>query len=120
MPNYKYHHTHLISPDPNKTADFYVKMFGAQKGPGMKTPSGATAVPLKLNGSSILVSGPRTQPANYGLNHFGISTDDIETTVKELKASGVKFQTEITQTASGSKIAFFWAPDNVLIELVQE
>jgi hypothetical protein len=30
MPNYKYSHEHLMSPDPQKTADFYIKMFGAK------------------------------------------------------------------------------------------
>jgi catechol 2,3-dioxygenase-like lactoylglutathione lyase family enzyme len=120
MPNYKYHHVHLISPDPEKTAEFYARMFGAQKGAAAKTPSGAMSVSLKLNGSSILVGGPRTQPPEYGLNHFGIATDDIEAAVKELKAAGVKFQVEITAIRPGVKIAFFWAPENVLIELVED
>lgn len=120
MPKIKFHHTHLISPDPEKTAEFYVKNFGAQKAPPMKLPSGAMSVPLILNGSSILVSSPRTQPAKYGLDHFGISSDNIEATVKQLKASGVKFQMELTEIRPGTRIAFFWAPENVLIELVEE
>jgi len=116
----KFHHTHLISADPEKTAEFYVKLLGAQKGEPRKTPSGALSVPLTLNGSPILVSGPRTQPAQYGLNHFGISTTDFDATVKELKAAGVKFQTEPTEIRPGAKIAFFWGPENVLIEMVEE
>ena len=31
MPSYTFDHIHLISPDPDKTADFYVKMFGGKK-----------------------------------------------------------------------------------------
>jgi catechol 2,3-dioxygenase-like lactoylglutathione lyase family enzyme len=118
MPIYKYHHEHLMSPDPEKTAEFYVKMFGAQKGPAMKLPSGGVSVPLKLNGSTILVSGRPKPP--YGLDHFGIATDDLDVTVKELKAAGAKFTMEITQIRPGTRIAFFQAPDNVLIELVEE
>jgi lactoylglutathione lyase len=120
MPQYKYHHSHLISPDPEKTAEFYAKLFGAQKGVSRKTPSGAISVPLDLHGSSILVGGPRTQPAKYGLDHFGLVTDDIEAAVKDLKANGVKFQTELVEVRPGMKIAFFYAPDNVLIELTED
>jgi lactoylglutathione lyase len=120
LPKYRYHHAHLISPDPEKTADFYAKLFGAQKGVVRKTPSGATSVSLDLHGSSILVGGPRTQPAKYGLDHFGLATDDIEAAVKELKAAGVKFQMEATEVRPGMKIAFFYAPDNVLIELTED
>lgn len=119
MPNYSFHHTHLISPDPNKTAEFYIKNFGAQKADPISAPSGPSAR-LILNGSRLLIGAPRTEPARYGLDHFGIATDDIEATVKELKAGGAKFQTEITQLRPGAKIAFFYAPDNVLIELVEE
>ena len=120
MPNIKFHHTHLISADPEKIADFYVKMLGAKRGETRKTPSGAVSVPLTLNGSPILISGPRSQPPKYGLDHFGISTTDMDATVKELKAAGVKFQMEPTEIRPGSRIAFFWAPENVLIEIVEE
>ena len=120
MPKYKYHHAHLISPDPEKTADFYASLFGAQKGPVRKTPSGALSVSLDLHGSSILVGGPRTQPAKYGLDHFGLVTDDMEEAVKEMKAAGVKFQMEPAEVRPGMKIAFFYAPENVLIELTED
>jgi catechol 2,3-dioxygenase-like lactoylglutathione lyase family enzyme len=120
MPNHRFHHTHLISPDPEKTAQFYVQNFGAEKGASLKMPGGATSVPLVLNGSRILVGSPRTQPPRYGLDHFGIATDDIETTVRELKSNGARFQTEITEIRPGVRIAFFYAPDNVLIELIEE
>jgi lactoylglutathione lyase len=120
MPNYKYHHAHLISPDPEKTADFYAKMFGAQKGAVRKTPSGAMSVSLDLHGSSILVGGPRLQPPKYGLDHFGLVTDDIDAAARELKAAGVKFQMEPTEVRPGMKIAFLYAPENVLIELTED
>jgi lactoylglutathione lyase len=120
MPNFKYHHIHLISPDPEKTADFYATLFGAKKGAVRKTPSGAMSVSLDLHGSSILVGGPRIQPAKYGLDHFGLVTDDMEAAVKDLKTSGVKFQMESTEVRPGMKIAFFWGPENTLIELTED
>lgn len=88
-------------------------------------PNGAMMVSLSLNGSNILVSQPATPPppapgpATSGLEHFGIRTDDMEATVADLKAAGVKFRDEVRSFAPGVKIAFFWAPENVLIELVE-
>jgi lactoylglutathione lyase len=120
MPKFKYHHAHLISPDPEKTAEFYIRMFGAQKISTRKTPSGFTSVTLDLNGSAILIGGPRTQPPKYGLDHFGLVTDDMETAIRELKATGVKFETEPVEARPGMKFAFFSAPDNVSIELTED
>jgi catechol 2,3-dioxygenase-like lactoylglutathione lyase family enzyme len=126
MPNYWYHHIHLTSPDALKTGEFYERLFHAQRVMARKMPSGAMMVSLSLNGSNILVSQPATPPpplapgpATSGLEHFGIRTDDIEATVAELKAAGVKFRDDIREAMPGTKIAFFWAPENVLIELVE-
>ena len=118
MPEYKFDHVHLISPDPDKTAEFYVRHFNATAVQRMTLPGG-TAVFIQLNGSSIIVSNAMDAKRPYGLEHFGLSTDNIETTVAELKAAGIKFQMEITQIGPGIRIAFFRAPEDVLIELVE-
>jgi lactoylglutathione lyase len=118
MPKYAYDHVHLMSPDPVKTAQFYVKMFGAKISRTMSLPDGGKAVFLTIPGSNVIISPQKGAPAN-GLEHWGMTTDDIEKTVTELKAAGCKFQMEITQVGPGLKIAFFYAPDNVLIELLE-
>jgi len=118
LPNYKYSHEHLMSPNPEKTADFYVKMFGAKIDRVVKRPSGGVSLFLNLNGTTIVIS-ERQQPP-FGLDHFGIGTDDLDATVKELKAAGYKFTMEITSIGPKTRIAFFQAPDNALIELVEE
>ncbi len=128
MPNYYYDHAHLTSPDPLKTAEFYEKMFGAKRANVRELPDGRTMVELDLNGSEILVVHPRVKPdptphlpdTSYGLEHFGLITDDIEAAVAELKAKGVKFRDEIREPRPGFKFAFVWAPENVLIELVEK
>ena len=53
MLNYWFDHIHLVSPDPVKTAEFYVKMFGAKQ-----VGSGRVTVSLDLNGTTILISQP--------------------------------------------------------------
>ena len=62
--------------------------------------------------------GERTGCQN-GLAHFGIRTDDLKTAVEGLKASGVKFNQEITEVRPDFKISFLMAPENVTIELQQ-
>ena len=127
MPDYYYDHVHLTSPDPLKTAEFYEKMFGAKRTNVREMPDGRTAVELKLNGSEILVMHPRVKPGptphlpdtSYGLEHFGFTTDNLEEAVAGLKAKGVKFRGEIYSPRPGVKVAFLWAPENVLIELVE-
>jgi catechol 2,3-dioxygenase-like lactoylglutathione lyase family enzyme len=62
---------------------------------------------------------PTARGTISGLEHIGIRTDDMDTTVANLKANGVKFRDEIREFRPGVRIAFFWAPEDVLIELVE-
>jgi predicted enzyme related to lactoylglutathione lyase len=68
-------------------------------------------------GSPPLV--PATLQPQYGLIHFGLRTDNLEKAVEELKAKGMTFVQDITRLSSGSKISYFLAPENVLVELQQ-
>lgn len=125
MPNYWYHHIHLASTDPKKTAEFYKDLFNAEIVNTRELPDGRVTVELNLGGSIVLIMQRPAETeavpsgAGSGLDHFGLRTDDLETTVSNLKGKGVKFRGDITELGSRMKIAFFWAPDNVLIELVE-
>ena len=127
MPGYQYDHVHLITPSAPETAKFYVEMFGAREVTNRKLPDGRTSIGLDLSGTRILImerpagAGEETNSAEsgYGLEHFGIRTDNIEAAVAELKAKRVKFRDEITTVGSGTKIAYLWGPENVLIELLE-
>ena len=116
MPNYKYHHAHYMSPDPLKTAEFYEKMFGAIKEKVIKYPDGDVMVHLNLHGSRIWVSGSKSKPPFYGLHHIALSTDNIEASVSELKASGTKFMGDIVGLNEGVKATNLFTPDNAVIE----
>ncbi|MBA7571330.1 hypothetical protein ES708_13090 [subsurface metagenome] len=125
MPSYYYDHVHLISPNPLKTAQFYEEMFNAKRVSVKELSRGGINVELDLNGSRVLVmspsggSAPSSTEASHGLGHFGIRTDDLETAVADLKAKGVKFKEEMRVASSGAKVSFLWAPENVLIELLE-
>ena len=124
MLDYRFDHIHLISPDPVKTAQFYEDMFNAKRVIVRELEGGYASVELNLNGTKIMImsqadTGLSDKVDSYGLDHFGIITNNLEAAVAELKAKGVKFQQEITKIRPGVKISFLWAPENVLIELAE-
>ena len=125
MPKYWYDHVHLMSPDPVKTSQFYEEMIGAEKINQRELPGGGLSIELHINGSRILImqtKSPTATPPDQidaGLEHFGLFTDDVVAAVADLKAKGVKIRDEVREIRPGVKIAFIWAPENVLIELVE-
>ncbi len=117
MPNYRFDHIHLMSPAPLSTAEFYEKMFGARQVSTRTLDDGRVTVNLDLHGTTILITQPLGDSARAGLDHFGISTDDLAAAVEELKSSGVTFTRDIREVRPGFKISFLQAPENVTIEL---
>ncbi|MFC1901277.1 VOC family protein [Chloroflexota bacterium] len=117
MPSYEFDHVHLMSTDPVKTAEFYEKAFNAKRVKVSEMAEGRKNVSLNLNGITILISQSREDTVQNGLGHFGIRTNDLEAAAKELKASGVVFNQDITQIRPDFKISFVAAPENVTIEL---
>ncbi len=72
---------------------------------------------LVLNGAGIFIRSQKdgaTIPSEpvRGLEHFGLYTDDMETTVADLTANGVEVEVR------NPYIAFVRGPDNVRIELL--
>jgi len=125
MPGYLFDHIHLISPDPLQTSTFYEDIFGARRAGVAETETGPM-VRLEIGGSVIGIMPPRKQPllpaasgALYGLEHFGLKTDNLEQAVAKLKARNVRFALDIVEPKPGFKTSFIVAPDNVLIELFE-
>jgi lactoylglutathione lyase len=117
-PNYKYSHEHLMSPDPQKTAEFYEQTFGAKRISPHDGSDSRASVKLDLNGVTILINQPKEGEAT-GLVHFGIRTDKLDESVAAMKEQGIKFSQDITQVRPDFKISFLMAPEGVSIELQQ-
>ena len=53
------------------------------------------------------------------MHHYGLATENIEATVDDLKAKGVKFTQEIVKLPIRVKYTFMVTPDDVLVELLE-
>lgn len=125
MTKFTWEHIHLRSPDPAATARWYEDKLGAEV---IRTPQpdGSTRIDLDLSGQKVFIArsdpsstGPSPATPYMGLDHFGMTVDDIEAAVAELKSKGVAFTMEPKTIRPGVRIAFLTAPQDVSIELIQ-
>ena len=124
MAKFTYDHIHLRSPDPEATAAFYERMFGAEVLRTMQ--EGKPRIDLKLGGADIFIapvapdSGVNPPPTTpyQGLDHFGLAVSGIDAVVAELKAKDAEFTMQPTTIRPGVRIAFLRGPQGVSIELL--
>ena len=120
-------HMHLRSHDPRKAARWYVELLGARVVSETEGPGGFLSVHFDIGEVRFHMSSPRpeedlmegTSQAHFGLDHFGLHTDDVKETIASFEARGVKVLDGPTLMTSGNTIACMEGPDNVRIELVQ-
>jgi predicted enzyme related to lactoylglutathione lyase len=127
MTKFWFDHLHLVVPDPEKMADFFVKAFGAEKVSVDKLPDGRIRAELNITGGRMIINTPQSNdtrsPDNpqkrYGTEHFGMKVDELENALQQCLGAGGKLVREVMQIRPGTRIAFFMAPDNVLVELLE-
>ncbi len=125
MAKFTYDHIHLRSPDPEATASYYERMFGAEVIRTMQ--GGKPRIDLKLGGANIFIapvaSGDGVNPPPVtpyqGLDHFGLTVKDIDAVAAEIKAKGVQFTREPTTIRPGVRICFIRGPQGISIELLE-
>ena len=124
MVKFTYDHIHLRSPDPEKTAAYYERMFGAEIVRSMQ--QGKPRIDLKLGGANIFIASvapgdgvnpPPTTPYQ-GLDHFGLAVSGIDAIANDLKKKGVEFTKEPHSPRPGIKICFLRGPHGISIELL--
>lgn len=121
---FTFDHVHLRTPDPEATAAWYERIFGAEI--IRSTVAGKPRIDIKLGGLDIFVapvaagSGVADPPVTpyQGLDHFGVTVSGIDAIATELKAKGAEFTMEPTTIRPGTRIAFIRGPEGVSIELV--
>ena len=125
MAKFTYDHIHLRSPNPEATAQYYERMFGAEV--LRSTQQGKLRIDLKLGGANIFIApvkagdGVNTPPVTpyQGLDHFGLLVSGIDSIVAELKAKGVEFTMEPNNIRPGIRICFIRGPQGISVELLE-
>lgn len=126
---YEFEHIHLKAPDPEKTANWYVKAFNFEifNDRGVR-PTGDRFIECKSEDGTIFrISGARTDEnmgtgdadVHYGLEHFGITVDDMDAEIERLTELGAELAEGPISNPGGPTIAFIKVPDDVRIELLQ-
>jgi predicted enzyme related to lactoylglutathione lyase len=127
MTKFWFDHLHLVVPDPENMADFFVKAFGAEKVSLNKLSDGRIRAELNINGGRMIINTPQPNDTRipdspqkrYGTEHFGMKVKKLESALQQCLVAGGKLIREIAQVRPGVRIAFFMAPNNVLVELVE-
>jgi len=124
MSAFKYDHVHLRSPDPEETARYYEKMFGAEIIRSVQS-DGRERIDLNLGGLTVFIAkadpdkvGAPPEPPFQGLEHLGLAVHPIDEAIAELKKKGAEVTREPTTIRPGVRIAFIRGPQNVHIELL--
>jgi lactoylglutathione lyase len=125
MPNYRWDHVHLRSPDPEATAAWFERVLGAHV--IRSTVEGKPRVDLKLGGADVFIMpvapGDKVNPAPMtpyqGLDHFGLAVDGIDEVVAALKAKGAEFTMEPRTIRPGLRVCFLRGPQGVSVELLE-
>jgi lactoylglutathione lyase len=101
MTEFRYDHVHLRSPDPDETARYYERMFGAEIVKSVMS-NGLPRTDIRLGGQMFFIA--QVPP-------------DAELAEKPA-GSFVEFTVEPKTIRPGVRIAFVRGPQNVLIEIL--
>lgn len=126
---YNFEHVHLKAPDPEKTANWYVKAFNFEifSDRGVR-PTGDRFIECKTeDGVIVRISGARAgeemgkgnADVHFGLEHFGITVDDMDAELERLQALGAEIAEGPIDNPNGMRLAFIKVPDDVRIEIMQ-
>ena len=131
MRDYRYDHVHLRSADPEAMARFFETMFGAEAKrdtypPGTLYP-GQLRVTMRVGGQKVLIAPahphdpmtPAPRFPYYGLEHIGLTVDDVDAAVAELRVLGAEIAVGPLTRNPGTRLAFIRGPEGIMVELVQ-
>ena len=131
---YEFDHVHLKSHDPGETADWYVKAFGFKIAKDWVRSRGDRFIRCETpDGAIVNISGARTSEkmgdgdadAHWGIEHFGIKVDNIDSEIERLTGLGAELMEgpidvpPADSPVGGLRIAFIKAPVDVRIEIMQ-
>lgn len=111
-------HVHLKTPDPLKTAQFYIDNFGAT----MIGDIPGRGVRVNLHGLQLNITtliSVQNHEQHYGIEHIAVETDDYPGTLARLRGNGVRILEELPPN-SGRRVCFLEAPDGAQMEVIEK
>ena len=118
---FRVNHLHLKTPDPHKTADFYVEYTGAKIVSERTGPDGRKTLRLDLHGVPLNITdylADQKLEQHYGLEHIAIDAENFAAEVAKIKAAGIKILEERV-LPDGRKVCFFEGPEGVRLEFLE-
>ena len=135
-------HVHLKSPDPGKTAQWYVKAFGFRilsdvvrvDSGDPNTSFGDRMIRCEtVDGTGVIISGRcvtgsragerlgrGNASVHWGLEHFGFNSGNLDADIQRLEGLGADLlEGPIGYPKTKTRVAFLKGPDNVRFELVE-
>jgi glyoxylase I family protein len=121
------HHIAIIATDYDRSKDFYTRVLGFELIDEVyRSERDSWMGNLALDGSYIveLFSFPTpavrpTWPEATGLRHLAFEVDDVEATLAELDVERVPHEELRVDPYTGKKMAFFFDPDGLPLELYE-
>ena len=125
MTEFTYDHVHLRSPNPDETAAYYERMFGAKIIKSVMS-NGIERTDMNLGGVMVFIAqvseaadlADKPEGSFVGLDHLGLRVRNIDRVCDELKTKGAEFTVEPKTIRPGVRIAFVRGPQDVLIEIL--
>jgi hypothetical protein len=110
-------HVHLKTPDPGKTARFYIDNFGAT----LKGDIPGRGVRIDLHGLQLNITTlitAQNHEQHYGIEHMAVETDDYAGTLAQLRRNGVAILEELPPN-NGRHVCFVECPDGAQMEVIE-
>ena len=131
MRDYRFDHKHLRCADPSAMADYFETMFAAEVARDINPPGtlhpGQQRIRMRVGGQTVLIAPTHPTDAMgaaptfpyYGLEHMGLTVDNVDAACAELKAKGADVAIGLLTRSPGLRLAFIRGPEGVMVELVQ-
>lgn len=119
------HHVAIVVSDYEKSKDFYVNKLGFQViREEHRVPQNDIKLEVQLNNCMLEIFGKQnpqpnaaTKPDHCGVWHLCFHAPDLDKTIRELNALGIPTDPIMVNASNGKRIAFFYDPDGLPLEL---
>ena len=115
-------HVSFLTADADAVIAFYT-LLGATLSKDSQAEDGLRRVVLNFAGGGKLqffqAAGQEPRPHPNWQEHIALHLENLETSLAQLRQSGVTFSRELTLSPSGNRMAFVLDPDGRQVELLQ-